>query len=217
VALPSSDNAVQVWSATTGKPIHPTAVIRGNRVTTWSPTGNRIASSSTDYTVQVWDATTGQHPSSIAHIPGIYGQSAWSPMKAPCPEARWHNPAMGTPFWAHLPQAIAPTQWGRVYSVVALDGRRIATASDDDTRIWTPPRQARTHLARGHASYVRAVAWSPDGSSIALAAVINSAGIIRQLPGNGSSIGSFREDIWSYGHLDGYSIALLPPDLSARP
>jgi eukaryotic-like serine/threonine-protein kinase len=50
----------------------------------------------------------------------------------------------------------------------SLDGRYLASASDDGTaQIWEALTGRCVHIYRGHTGKIAAIAWSPDGSLIA--------------------------------------------------
>jgi WD40 repeat protein len=74
----AEDNTIRVWDADTGEDL---LVIRGHTsqvvLGTWSPDGQRIASSSSDGTTRVWDAETGEELLTLS-TPAFY-----------CPFARW--------------------------------------------------------------------------------------------------------------------------------
>ncbi len=168
---PASENAVQVWDATTGKPIY---IYHGHSSgitdVAWSPKGERIASSSTDYTVQVWDATTGKHPLIYRTHSWYVWTVAWSPdgkrlaSGGPDGTIQIWDAVTGQTFHTYLGHSN-----GGVEAVAwSPDGKYIASASDDSTvRIWNSATGKLVYIYRGHTSYVRTVAWSPDGHSIA--------------------------------------------------
>jgi WD40 repeat protein len=49
------------------------------------------------------------------------------------------------------------------------NGTFLASAGDDEIRLWTIDGGACIHILRGHSDSVRALAWSPDGSCLASA------------------------------------------------
>jgi eukaryotic-like serine/threonine-protein kinase len=167
---PAGNNAVQVWYATTGKPIYNyhghSSGITG---VAWAPGKERIASASTDYTVQVWEATTGQHPLIYRTHPWYVWTVAWSPDGT--------RIASGGPdgiiqLWDAVTGHTLAVYRGHSNGVEALtwspDGTRIASASDDKTvRVWDVFSGTSVYTYRGHAGYVHTVSWSPDGFNIA--------------------------------------------------
>jgi serine/threonine protein kinase len=167
---PASENAVQVWNATTGKPVYLYHGHSGGITDiAWSPRGERIASSSTDYTVQVWDATSGKHPLIYRTHSWYVWTMAWSP--------DGKRIASGEPdgtiqVWDAATGHTFLTFRGHSSEVEAIawspDGKRIASAGDDYTvRVWNSATGKLVYLYRGHTGYVRTVAWSPNGHVIA--------------------------------------------------
>lgn len=145
IATCSIDQTVRLWDVRTGECLK---ILQGHTIpvwsVTWNPNSTMIASGSIDQTVRLWDVRTGEclkilqgHTNSVRSV-------AWSP-----------------------------------------DGTTIASGSEDYTvRFWgvspktlrdCPGGTALPHdlggqclkTLRGHTNSVRAVAWSPDGTTIA--------------------------------------------------
>ena len=73
------DKSVQVWNASTGRPLWIYCCQGWINGVTWSPDGSYVASANTSKTVQVWESTTGtpvltyrNHHSEVLAV-------AWSP------------------------------------------------------------------------------------------------------------------------------------------
>jgi len=204
---PAGNNAVQVWYATTGKPIYSYhGHSSGITDVAWAPGKERIASASTDYTVQVWEATTGQHPLIYRTHPWYVWTVAWSPDGT--------RIASGGPdgiiqLWDAVTGLTLAVYRGHSNGVEALawspDGTRIASASDDKTvRIWDAFSGTSVYTYRGHAGYVHAVSWSPDGFNIASGSSDKTVQVWNVATG---------ETIYTYrGHSGGVTTAVWSPD-----
>ena len=191
IASGSYDRTVQIWDAATGDMyflynghVHRWGAGRVHSVF-WSPDARTIASGSDDKSVQLIDASTGkwlftynQHSNSILAV-------AWSP------DQRLIASAAGsiTHIWDTSTYKTLVDYSGHKDAVQSLawspDGQFLATGSRDktvlvcDTNHWKANIVDRlsyrgqpdawniniTHY-KGHADFVQALAWSPDGTRI---------------------------------------------------
>jgi WD40 repeat protein len=77
-------------------------------------------------------------------------------------------------------RAVASTSQGSMTTAMAWsrDGKRLAFAVNAEVRVWTRPEQGReadaVRILRGHSSTVIAVAFSPDGATLASAGIDES-------------------------------------------
>ena len=204
---PAGNNAVQVWYATTGKPIYSYhGHSSGITDVAWAPGKERIASASTDYSVQVWDATTGQHRLFYRTHPWYVWTVVWSPDGT--------RIASGGPdgiiqLWDAVTGLTLAVYRGHSNGVEALawspDGTRIASASDDKTvRVWDALSGTSVYTYRGHDGYVNTVSWSPDGFNIASGSSDKTVQVWNVT--NGDTIYTYR------GHSGGVTTAVWSPD-----
>ncbi len=176
IASACLDTTVQVWDASDFGHV---LIYRGHSApvsaVAWSPDGRRIASGSWDHSVQVWDATNGGNL--VLKQPAVYS--------------------------GHV-----LTYQGHKDTVTALawspDGKRIASASSDDTvQVWDASTGRPILTYRGHAAAVMAVAWSPDGRRIVSASADHMAQVWNAK--DGRYIFSYR------GHTDSVAAVAWSP------
>jgi WD40 repeat protein len=142
----------------------------------WSPSGNRIASSGYDKTIQVWDPTNGNTFFSYTNHSEAVSAVAWSPVGTSLASASYDGTVQ---VWDTTGSPLR-TYRGHISSdqVLAVawspDGKRIASGSQDGTvQIWNVSTGQTIVTYKGHISpdgtrnKVNAVAWSPDGKRIA--------------------------------------------------
>ena len=142
----------------------------------WSPDGKRIASASGDHSAQVWDASNGGHVLTYRRHSADVLTLAWSPNGQYIATGSLDNTVQ---IWNPTSGAQVYTYHGQSGAVFDLawspDNTRIASASSDGTvKIWdaltgnnivtyTGPSSLRGGVAASNA-----VAWSPDGTYLAI-------------------------------------------------
>ena len=172
VATHLADHTVRVWNVQTGTPI---AVLRGHRdvvsSVSYSSDGQRIATGSADGTVRVWDARNGAEVAvcrphgppvtCVRFSPDGHRIAVADISRGPNVQI-WDDRYGGNSliaFRGHI-ERVECLAW-------SLDGRRIASGSDDRTvRLWDLVSQTSIEL-RGHEAAIRHLAYSPDGARIA--------------------------------------------------
>lgn len=141
LASASKDNTVRLWNAETGVCV---ANFQGHsgwvESVTFSPDGRQLASASDDTTVKIWDVETALETMA----------EPWDAQAAPCPGASVEHR-------------------GAVNSITfSADGRRLASASDDETVIlWDAALGVYLSTFEGHQRPVTSVVFSPSGQQIA--------------------------------------------------
>jgi serine/threonine protein kinase len=209
IASGSWDKTVQVWNATTGRPIR---TYRGHYTSvpavSWSPDGTHIASASVDGTVQVWEAATGLHIQTFhGHKSYVY-TLAWSPDGT-------HIASGGNDQKVHIWNAVTGrlllTYEEHVSDVLAVawspNGYCIASGSSiygGNIQVWDTTMGVQVQVYEGHRGNVKAVSWSPDSTRIASASTDKTVQIWY------ASTGSH---IWTYnGHSDQVNTVQWSPD-----
>jgi WD40 repeat protein len=181
VASGGFDSIVRIWEAKTGQ------LLRTLNDHKWpilgvafSPDGRRLVSASGDRTVRIWDWTTGEalkilEPGHAARVQGV----AFSRDGKWLASASWDRTikVWDCATWELLHELPDPS--GGALCVAFGQEHRLAWGSTDSTvKVWDGPG-TEIKVLRGHASWVQAVAFSPDGEWIASASLDGTAKIWR--------------------------------------
>ncbi|MBV9229428.1 MAG: TIR domain-containing protein [Chloroflexi bacterium] len=189
IASASADRTVQVWEATSGKPLF-TLTGHQQRVNSvaWSPDGTQLATASNDKTVQIWDTTTGVQRFTYRGHHDWVNSVAWSPdgmLIATASDDKtiqiW-DAATGHMVLAYRDH----TGWVNA-AAWSPDGKLIASASSDKTvRVWDSSTGGNKLVYTGHKQAVNTLLWSPRGLAIASASNDKTVHMWDPLTGNHS-------------------------------
>jgi hypothetical protein len=161
IAFDSGDNTIQVWNISTGEQVS-TYTGHKNRILalTWSPDSKYLASISYDQTMQVWVAATGtQAVSSL--ITGLALTSVnWSPLQHTTSGENSGFLALAT--FSGSVEIWDTTSWLKTFTISPI-GQTKATPSP---------------------LFVTSLAWSPDGTVLALATADGSIQLYNPVTGD---------------------------------
>ncbi len=164
------DNTVQVWEAESGSLLFTHTAQYRIFAAPFSPIAPLIASASFDGSVQVWSAFNGERVQEYHGHQGPIYAVAWSPDGTRLVSAGQDTRAVvwsaesgeDILVYAGHNQAIKTAGW-------SPDGGFIATGGDDGSvQVWSV-LDGKMYKTYHHTSWVRALSWSPDGTSLASA------------------------------------------------
>lgn len=169
---------VGTWDSVTGKPLPLGSSLGVGDVTSlsWSPDGMRLAAGNSDgmaSTGAVWDVTTGKLLLTLRSRDNGFSSLAWSPDSKRFATGSWRNTAT---IWDADTGEELLTLRGHTGAVLSIswraDGKELATGSADaTTKVWNTAITGTELMTLGGRSGVAAydLAWSPDGSRLAIA------------------------------------------------
>ena len=170
LASGGSDRTVRIWDVDTGEEIH---ALSGHtdRVTAvaFNPSANTVVSASGDKTLRSWDPDTGDHLHTVnAHTSWI-NSLAFSP----------NGETLASGAYDQTIRLWDPATWelrqivGGQHSVTSvafsIDGRSIASGSDEVIRLWDAETGLLRRTLTGHYGRVLGAVYSPDGTTVASA------------------------------------------------
>ena len=173
LASGSDDATVRLWDTTTGDELAALRRHTGKGWTTvlaFSTDGKMLASGSTDKTIQLWDATTGEllttligHINSITSLTFSLNGTMLASASADG-EIRFWNTETGDPIPTHITGHTKTVKAATFFK----DNSTLATAAFNGTiTFWDLETSTIIRQAIGHRDWLRASAFSPDGTKFA--------------------------------------------------
>jgi WD40 repeat protein/serine/threonine protein kinase len=162
----SHDNTAKVWEAKSGRDL---LTLKGHADTIFcvaiSPDGQRIVTASKDKTLKIWDAKMGEAKFSLpAEVKSVvFSADGQRIIAAKGNTLQIWNATTGASI-----QTIKAHDEPIKGVAVSIDGRHLASASDDSTvKLWNATTGAYVRTLKGHTDGVISVAFSPDSGRIA--------------------------------------------------
>lgn len=174
LASAGADHSIRLWRVATGEC---RATLTGHRGLVWSvafsPDGRTIASASMDHSLKLWDAVSGENLATfrdaeilivVVFLPD--GKSLLSASEA-LSVKRWDTTTgASSTVLQRRGSAVFPATF-------SLDRRMLASTSwgDQPVKLWDIRTGMNTAVLRGHVGKPAALAFSPDGKTLASSGV----------------------------------------------
>ena len=142
----------------------------GTSRTTWSPTGNRLASNAESLVLKIWDPSSGAVLASVLASPAVMQQLTWNPKGELL--AAYQSADSCVRIWntSFAQKAMTlPTPERRALSVAfSPDGKHLLVGADSGLLRMHDVETGKVALSVVHGdTWNGCVAWSPDGSRYA--------------------------------------------------
>jgi len=172
LAAGTANGEIRLWYTVSGKPVR---ILRGHSgwvySIVFSPDGTKLASGSEDRTVRMWQVETGQSLTTLSGHSDRVLSVAFSPDGAFLASGS-HDGTIR--LWEtegsyRFLQAL-DGHTNRIWSIALSNDGRLASGSEDQTvQLWNIHTGHLLKTFEGHTGWVRSVAFSPDGYTIASA------------------------------------------------
>jgi WD40 repeat protein len=168
LATAGQDRIVQLWDAATRGRV---AALRGHGgesviAARFSPDGRTLATAGNDRTVLLWDVPHGMARARLSHQASVYTVS-FAPNGTRLATAGEDGKIT---LWDINKTPMTNLDGNSVNDITFNpDGRTLATASANETTLWDTTTRSPRRTVTGNAPMVRAVAFSPDGDTAAMA------------------------------------------------
>jgi WD40 repeat protein len=199
-----TDQSVRVWNTDTGKMIRELGGTGTQRVEfapvqrlAFSPKGDRLLTVGADGVARIWDVGNGALRGKAAGPAGTVFAAAWisdedAPLvlsDGPVGTLRTWSAVTGKESGAPMLHAGAIRA-----AVMSRDGRRIATGTNGAVRLWDPSGKLVAEAARA-ATEVRTLAFSPDGTVLAIGSADGSVRLWQTLSKSETLLGGHAGEV----------------------